>query len=86
MGEAKEQPQLPDDEEYRKLSGLDIYLTPVFAITTLSTPSSGGASHEWQQDVLWRLPYHHSRSECQAHKLLFRFMSYLIVLVGACWP
>ncbi len=30
------QPQLPDDKEYRKLFGLDIYLTPVFVISSIT--------------------------------------------------
>ena len=36
MREQEEQPQLPDDEEYRKLFGLDIYLTPVFVISSIT--------------------------------------------------
>ena len=32
----KKQPQLPNDEEYHKLFGLDIYLTPVFAISSIT--------------------------------------------------
>ncbi len=30
------QPQLPDDRDYRKLFGLDIYLTPVFVISSIT--------------------------------------------------
>ena len=36
MREHGKQPQLPDNEEYRKLFGLDIYLTPVFAISSIT--------------------------------------------------
>ena len=35
MSEEKKQPQLLDDGEYRKLFGLDIYLTPVFSISSI---------------------------------------------------
>ena len=35
MDENKKQPQLLDDGEYRKLFGLDIYLTPVFSISSI---------------------------------------------------
>lgn len=36
MDENKKQPQLLDDGEYRKLFGLDIYLTPVFVISSIT--------------------------------------------------
>ena len=36
MREEGQQPQLPDDKEYRKLFGLDIYLTPVFVISSIA--------------------------------------------------
>ena len=36
MCENKKQPQLLDDGEYRKLFGLDIYLTPVFSISSIT--------------------------------------------------
>ena len=36
MCEDKKQPQLLDDGEYRKLFGLDIYLTPVFVISSIT--------------------------------------------------
>ena len=36
MRENKKQPQLLDDGEYRKLFGLDIYLTPVFSISSIT--------------------------------------------------
>ena len=36
MREEGMQPQLPDDREYRKLFGLDIYLTPVFVISAIA--------------------------------------------------
>ena len=36
MHEEGKQPQLPDDREYRKLFGLDIYLTPVFVISAIA--------------------------------------------------
>ena len=36
MREEKKQPQLLDDGEYRKLFGLDIYLTPVFSISSIT--------------------------------------------------
>ena len=36
MREQGKQPQLPDNEEHRKLLGLDIYLTPVFAISSIT--------------------------------------------------
>ena len=35
MSEDKKQSQLLDDGEYRKLFGLDIYLTPVFSISSI---------------------------------------------------
>ena len=38
MREEGKQPQLPDDREYRKLFGLDIYLTPVFVISSNRHP------------------------------------------------
>ena len=36
MREEGQQPQLPEDREYRKLFGLDIYLTPVFVIASIA--------------------------------------------------
>ena len=36
MRKQGKQPQLPHDEEYRKLFGLDIYLTPVFSISSIT--------------------------------------------------
>ena len=36
MREEGQQPQLPEDREYRKLFGLDIYLTPVFVISSIA--------------------------------------------------
>ena len=36
MHEEGQQPQLPEDREYRKLFGLDIYLTPVFVISSIA--------------------------------------------------
>ncbi len=36
MREEGKQPQLPDDKEYRKLFGLDIHLTPVFVISSIT--------------------------------------------------
>ena len=36
MDKNKKQPQLLDDGEYRKLFGLDIYLTPVFVISSIT--------------------------------------------------
>ena len=36
MRKQGKQPQLPDDAEYRKLFGLDIYLTPVFVISSIT--------------------------------------------------
>ena len=36
MREEENQPQLPQDREYRKLFGLDIYLTPVFVISSIA--------------------------------------------------
>ena len=36
MREEGQQPQLPEDKEYRKLFGLDIYLTPVFVIASIA--------------------------------------------------
>ena len=36
MCKNKKQPQLLDDGEYRKLFGLDIYLTPVFSISSIT--------------------------------------------------
>ncbi len=36
MREEGKQPQLPEDREYRKLFGLDIYLTPVFVISAIA--------------------------------------------------
>ena len=36
MREEGNQPQLPQDREYRKLFGLDIYLTPVFVISSIA--------------------------------------------------
>ncbi|MCY3667746.1 MAG: BCCT family transporter, partial [Gemmatimonadetes bacterium] len=36
MSKNKKQPQLLDDGEYRKLFGLDIYLTPVFVISSIT--------------------------------------------------
>ncbi len=36
MHEEGQQPQLPEDKEYRKLFGLDIYLTPVFVIASIA--------------------------------------------------
>ena len=36
MREEGQQPQRPDDKEYRKLFGLDIHLTPVFVISSIA--------------------------------------------------
>ena len=36
MREEEKQPQLPDDKAYQKLFGLDIYLTPVFVISSIA--------------------------------------------------
>ena len=36
MREEGKQPQLPEEREYRKLFGLDIYLTPVFVISSIA--------------------------------------------------
>ena len=36
MREEGTAPQLPDEKEYRKLFGLDIYLTPVFVIASIA--------------------------------------------------
>ncbi len=36
MREEGQQPQLPEDREYRRLFGLDIYLTPVFVISSIA--------------------------------------------------
>ena len=36
MREEEKQPQLLDDKAYRKLFGLDIYLTPVFVISSIA--------------------------------------------------
>ena len=36
MRKEKKQPQLPHYEEYRKLFGLNIYLTPVCAISSIT--------------------------------------------------
>ena len=35
MREEENQPYLPDDTTYRKLFGLDIYLTPVFVMSSI---------------------------------------------------
>ena len=38
MREEGNQPHLPEEREYRKLFGLDIYLTPVFVISQYRHP------------------------------------------------
>ena len=45
MHEEGKQPQLPEDKEYRKLFGLDIYLTPVFVIASIAIVVSLSLGH-----------------------------------------